>query len=82
MPNADEKRMRELRERLGRLRGAPGTHTEGIDEMLAELAYYESLPHANTPEAVQEWADREHIAAQLGEIEAALRWEENRLGAK
>ena len=75
MPDADEKRMSELRQRLERLRDAPGVHREGIDGMLDELSYYEGLPRDG-----EEWADKEHIRGQFAEIRAAVRWEEDRLG--
>ena len=75
-----EERMHGLRQRAERLRDAPGAHREGVDAMLADLSRYESLPSTDTAEARAEWADKEHIRGQLAEMEAAVRWEENRLG--
>ena len=79
MPDSVEARMRELRERLERLRDAPGAHREGVDAMLSELMHYESLPSADTAEARAEWADKPHVRGQLAEMEEAVRWEERRL---
>ncbi len=79
-PETLEERMRGLRRRLERARETPGVHREGIDSWLEELAYYEALPGTDTDEARKKWADRDHIAGQLDELDEALGWEENRLG--
>ena len=75
-----EERMHGLRQRAERLRDAPGAHREGVDAMLAELRHYESLPGTDSDDARDEWADEAHVRGQLAEMEAAVRWEENRLG--
>ena len=79
MPHTVEARIRELRQRLERLRDAPGAHRESAVAMLSELAHYEALPHTDTAEARREWADKEHMRRQLAEMEEAVRWEERRL---
>lgn len=79
-PETIEERMRGLRRRLERAGNTPGVHREGIESWSEELAYYEALPNTDTDEARAEWADRDHIAGQLDELDEALGWEENRLG--